>query len=123
VTRARLEVLQWFALLAGPWIWATQHVLLFGAANAHCSLPVAYWNVPVLWLELLISFACGAVVVAAEGAAYLVYRATAEVPEYAPGPHGRMRFFAQAALLGNVLFFVIVVLDATGSIYHGCGVA
>jgi hypothetical protein len=123
VTRGRLEALQWFALLGGPWIWATQHVLLFGATNAHCSLKVAHWNVPALWLNILISVAAGAGVLAAEAAALVVYRATVDVEEYAPGPGGRMRFFAQAALLGNVLFFVIVVLNAAGAIYHGCGEA
>jgi len=121
VTRTRLELLQWYALLAGPWVWATQHVLLFGATNAHCSLPVAFWDVPAFWLNLLISLVCGSGVLAAEVAAWVVYRATSEVEEYAPGPYGRMRFFAQAALLGNVLFLVIVVLDAAGAIYHGCG--
>jgi hypothetical protein len=121
VTRGRLEILQWYALLAGPWIWATQHVLLFGATNAHCSLTVSSWNVPAFWLNLLISLVCGAGVLAAEAAALVVFRATADTDGYAPGPFGRMRFFAQAALLGNVLFFVIVVLDAAGAIYHGCG--
>lgn len=123
MTRLRLELLQWYALLAGPWAWATQHVLQFGVANAHCSLPVTYWNVPVIWLQLLITLVCGGAVVAAEVAAFVAYRATADVEAYAPGPYGRIRFFAQAALLGNVLFLVIVVLDASGTLYHGCGQA
>jgi hypothetical protein len=120
MTRGRLELLQWYALLAGPWMWATQHVLEFGLTNSHCAVPVAYWHVPVIWLNILITTVCGAAVVAAEGAAFLVYRATSEIGEYAPGPLGRLRFFAEAALLGNVLFFVIVVLDAAGAFYHGC---
>jgi hypothetical protein len=119
----RLELLQWYALFAGPWAWAAQHLLEFGVANSHCSLPVAYWNVPVLWLNLLITFVCGSAVVGAGVAAFVVFRATADVGEYEPGPYGRLKFFAQAAMLGNVLFLVIVVLDATGSIYHGCGQA
>jgi len=123
VSRLRLEILQWYALMAGPWAWATQHVLLFGVAYAHCSMPVAYWHVPVIWLNALITFACGLAVVAAEVAAVVVYRATEETGDYAPGPYGRMRFFAQAAILGNVLFLVIVALDATGAFYHGCNQA
>ena len=123
MTRLRLEVLQWYALLAGPWIWATQHVLLFGATNAHCSLPVAGWSLPAFWINLVISLLCGGAVLAAELAAWIVYRETSDVNEYAIGPAGRLKFFAQAALLGNVLFIVIVVLDATGAIYHGCGQA
>lgn len=123
MTRARLEVLQWYALFAGPWMWATQHVLMFGVASSHCSLTVAQWNVPVLWLNIVITAVCGAAVVAAEAAAFVVYRATAETGDYAPGPWGRMKFFAEAALLGNVLFIVIVALDAAGGIYQGCGQA
>lgn len=123
MSRFRLELLQWYALFAGPWMWATQHVLEFGMTNAHCSLPVATWNVPAVWLNVLITAVCGTAVVAAEAAAFVVYRETSKVEGYAPGPYGRMKFFAQAALLGNVLFIVIVALDATGAFYHGCGQA
>ena len=55
---------------------------------------------------------------AAEAAALAVFRATQDVAEDAPGPLGRLRFFAEAALLGNVLFLVIVVLDCVGTVYH-----
>ena len=120
MSRTRLEILQWYALFAGPWMWAAQHVLLFGVASSHCSLPVAYWHVPVIWLNALITIVCGGAVVAAEVAAFVVFRATSDIGEYAPGPWGRLRFFAEAALLGNVLFLMIVALDATGAFYHGC---
>jgi cytochrome bd-type quinol oxidase subunit 1 len=116
----RLEVLQWFALFAGPWAWATQHVLEFGVSNSDCSVAVASWNVPTTVLHTIVALACGAVVVAAEVAAYLVYRATADVDEYAPGPYGRLRFFAEAALLGNALFLGIVLLDVAGALTHSC---
>jgi hypothetical protein len=123
MTLRRLELLQWFALFAGPWAWAAQHVLVFGAANAHCAVAVGYWDVPVLWLNVLISAGAALVVAAAEAAAFLVMRETGKVGEFAPGPYGRLRFFAHAAALGNVLFFVIVVLDFAGTVYHGCGPA
>jgi hypothetical protein len=121
VTRRRLELLQWYALFAGPWAWATQHVLEFGWTNAHCAVAVSHWHVPAIWLNVLITTVCGGAVLAAEVAAFVVLRATSDVPEFAPGPQGRLRFFAEAALLGNVLFLVIVALDATGAFYHGCG--
>ena len=60
MTRFRLELLQWYALFAGPWMWATQHVLEFGMTNAHCSVAVASWNVPAIWLNVLITAVCGA---------------------------------------------------------------
>ena len=120
MTRTRLELLQWFALFAGPWAWAAQHVLAFGVSNADCAVPVASWDVPDAWLQAGLALIVGLVVLGAEGAAFLVYRATSDVGEYAPGPYGRLRFFAEAALLGNVLFLVIVVLDAAGAIHHSC---
>jgi hypothetical protein len=123
MTLRRLELLQWFALFAGPWAWAAQHVLVFGIGNAHCAVAVATWDVPVLWLNVLVSLGAALVVASAEAAAFVVLRETSKVGEYAPGPYGRLRFFAQAAALGNVLFFVIVVLDFTGAVYHGCGSA
>jgi hypothetical protein len=123
MSRLRLEILQWYALLAGPWMWATQHVLEFGLTNSHCAVPVSQWHVPVIWLNALITLVCGSAVVAAELAAIVVYRASSQIGEYAPGPWGRMRFFAEAAMLGNVLFIVIVALDAAGAFYHGCNAA
>ena len=118
MTRRRLELLQWFALFAGPWAWATQHVLAFAISNSECAIPVRGWNLPTWWLQILISAVVGTVVLAAEGAAYIVFRATQSVDSYAPGPEGRIHFFAQAALLGNVLFLVIVVLDVVGTLFN-----
>ena len=123
MTLRRLEILQWFALFAGPWAWATQHVLVFTVGNAHCAVAVSYWGVPVIVLNVLITLVLGVIVVAAELAAAVVVRATNEVGEYAPGPYGRLKFFAQAALVGNVLFIVLVTLDAVGALYHGWGPA
>lgn len=121
MTLRRLEHLQWYALFAGPFAWAAQHVLVFGVGNAGCATPVAGWDVPTTWLQVAITLVCGTAVLAAEAAAVLVFRATRHVGDYEPGPWGRLKFFAQAALLGNVLFIVIVVLDGVGGVYHGCG--
>ncbi len=121
MTLRRLEALQWYALFAGPVAWAMQHVLLFGIGSAGCATPVASWNVPTTWLQVAVTICFGAAVLAAEAAALVVFRATQQVGDYDPGPWGRLRFFAQAALVGNVLFIVVVVLDGVGGIYHGCG--
>jgi hypothetical protein len=115
VTRSRLELLQWYALLGGPLAWATQHVVGYFVSDGACS--VAHVPAPATF-EILLALFAGAAVLAAEGAAFLVFRETSSVPEDAPGPYGRLRFFAEAALLGNVLFFVIVVLDGVGTVYH-----
>jgi hypothetical protein len=120
MTLKRLELLQWFALFAGPWAWAAQHLLEFGVGNSDCAVAVARWNVPTTTLHVVLALLFGSIVVAAEAAAYLVLRGTSDVGEYDPGPYGRLRFFAQAALLGNVLFFMIVLLDVVGALTHTC---
>ena len=124
MTRVRLELLQWYALLGGGLAWTFEHVFGYFVGVAGCSTSVAHWHVNLgLWQSLLTAVTLTAVL-AAEAAALLVYRATASVDKDAPGPDGRMHFFAQAALLGNVLFFMLIVLDSAGVLYHSnCGLA
>lgn len=118
MTRTRLELLQWYALFGGALAWASSHVLGYFVAGAGCSAAVGYWNVNLsLWEALVNAFALAGVL-AAEAAAFAVFRATDSVGKDAPGPEGRMHFFAVAALLGNVLFFMLVVLDAAGVLFH-----
>ena len=47
-----------------------------------------------------------------------VWVAGGRITGVGPGPAGRIHFFAQAALLGNVLFLVIVVLNVAGTVYQ-----
>jgi hypothetical protein len=116
MTRTRLELLQWFGLFGGALAWATQHVVGLGISDSGCSVAGRQWGLPVSTLEVLVGVAAGAITISAWAAAYVAFRETRSVDADAPGPAGRIRFFAQAALLGNVLFLVIVVLDAVGSV-------
>ena len=124
MTRTRLEILQWYALFGGALAWTGSHVLGYFVAVSGCNAAVAYWHVNLeLWLALVNGLAFAGVL-ASGAAALAVYRATADVDKDAPGPAGRMHFFAQAALLGNVLFFMLVLLDTTGVFFHtNCGLA
>ena len=115
MTRSRLELLQWFSLFAGPLAWATEHVVGYFVSDAGCN--VAGGIDATLWQGVL-AVLTGLVVVAAWLAAFAAFRETRSVDPYAPGPLGRIHFFAQAALLGNILFFVIVVLDGVGSVHE-----
>lgn len=118
MTRRRLELLQWYALFGGALAWAAAHVLGYFVSVGGCNAAVAYWHLNiVLWEALVLAVALGGVL-AAEAAAFVVFRATSAVDEDAAGPAGRLRFFAEAALLGNVLFFMLVVLDASGVLFH-----
>lgn len=114
-TRTRLEALQWFALFGGALAWTTQHVVGYFASTAGCSKALVVDVHPAVW-QVTLALVAGTVVVSAEAAAFLVYRATADADGDSPGPAGRMHFLATAALLGNVLFLIIVVLDAVGSL-------
>jgi hypothetical protein len=117
VTRTRLELLQWFALFAGPLAWATEHVVGYAISDATCHVAGAQWGLDASVLQIVLAVLAAAVVVAAWLAAFVAFRETRTVDEYTPGPLGRIRFFAQAALLGNVLFFVIVLLDGVTTVH------
>jgi membrane associated rhomboid family serine protease len=111
MTRRRLEVLQWYALLGGAIAWAAQHVAGYFVSTAGCG-SVSFG---ASGAQIGLAAAALVAIVAAEAAAFVVFRATTgdDVP-----PGSRLHFFAQAALLGNVLFFVIVVLNGIGTVYH-----
>ena len=114
MSRRRLEVLQLYALLGGALAWTAEHVLGYFVSDGGCSGRVAH---AALWGGLLTGFGVLAVA-AAQAAAVTVYRATNTVDHDAPGPEGRLRFFAVAALVGNVLFLMLVGLDGLGSLSH-----
>lgn len=117
MTRTRLELLQWFALFAGPLAWTTEHVIGYFISDASCRVAGTQWGLDPTVLQTVLAVLVGVVVVAAWLAAFVAFRETRTVDDYTPGPLGRIRFFAQAALLGNVLFFVIVVLDGVTTVH------
>jgi hypothetical protein len=117
MTRTRLELLQWFSLFAGPLAWATEHVVGFGISDASCHVAGAQWGLDASLLQTVLALLVGVVVVAAWLAALVTFRETRTVDKDEPGPLGRIHFFAQAALLGNILFFVIVVLDGVATVH------
>ena len=114
MSRTRLEILQWYALLGGALAWTAEHVLGYFVSDGGCSGRVGH---AALWGSMLTGFGVAAVA-AAQVAAITVYRATRSVGHDAPGPEGRLRFFAVAALVGNVLFLMLVGLDGLGSLSH-----
>jgi hypothetical protein len=115
VSRRRLELLQWFGLLGAPLAWTIQLVAGFGVADASCDGAGGISVTP--FAVTLTAFAL-AVAVAAEAAAVVLFRSLEAIEADAPGPAGRLRFFAVAALLGNVLFFVIILLSGVGAVVH-----
>jgi hypothetical protein len=112
MTRARLELLQWYALFGGALAWAAQHVAGYFVSTAACGSTPFHAAAP----QVVLAVAACLAILSAEAAAIVVFRATSSSD--APPPVGRLHFFAQAAMLGNVLFFVITVLNGVGTVYH-----
>jgi hypothetical protein len=107
--------LQWFGLLAAPLAWTVQLVAGFGVADAACD---GAGGIGVTPSEVAVTTVALLVAVAAEAAAVLLFRSLADIDEDAAGPAGRLRFFAIAALLGNILFFTIILLSGVGAVVN-----
>jgi hypothetical protein len=112
----RLEVLQWSGLLAGAAAWGVAHVFGFGLSETRCSSGSAGWDVALHGWEGALNGFAAAITVCAAFAAGSVIVLTQGVSYEDDPPAGRIRFFAIAALIANVLFLVMVVLYAAGSI-------
>jgi hypothetical protein len=111
-----LGVLQWFGLLGAAGAWWAQHLAGYGVTYARCSVAGIRWGMTYdAWQIGLMVGGC-VVIVAAEAAAAIVFRETRDVDEMAGPPLGRLHFFATAALVANVLFLGIVVLDGLASV-------
>jgi hypothetical protein len=106
--RVSAEALQWIGLFAAPLAWTIQLVFGFGTTIAACSgagrgLDLAAW-------QIAITAAAATVAVAGQAAAVLAWRATRDRSETDPPPAGRIHFFADAALLSNTVFLVMILL-------------
>jgi hypothetical protein len=114
MSRSRLELLQWFGLLAGPLAWAMQLVLGSGLTLARCGEGGRGWAIANHAWQLALTTVAASVAVAAVLAAARVYRELRTVPDDATAPLGRLRFLAVGALAASVLFFVAIVLSGIG---------
>jgi hypothetical protein len=116
MTIRRLELLQWFGFLAGGAIWFTQFIVGVGASEAVCNPASSRWGIPHDTLQLVLLVVAAALVCCAEVAAVLVFRATREAEQQGPPPAGRMQFFAIAAMAGNLIFLMIILLSGIATI-------
>ena len=112
----RLEVLQWVGLLLGAATWAAAHLVGWGVTEANCSSAGPGFGIHLdLWEGVALGLA-EVLVLGAAAASVVVLRLTAGSSYEGEPPDGRIRFFAIAALLANVLFAVMIALYAAGSI-------
>lgn len=112
----RLEVLQWSGLLAGAAAWGFTHVFGYGLTETRCNSGSAGWEVALHGWEGALTGLAAAITVCAGLAAVSVLVLTRGASYEDDPPAGRIRFFAIAALIANVLFLVMLLLYAAGSI-------
>jgi hypothetical protein len=108
----RLSVLQWIGVLVAPFVWATQHVIGYGIVTARCGDGRVTRLAPsnTVW-ELALLGVATLLIVGAEAAAIRVFVAT----RGEDAEESRLHFFATAAVVANVLFVTIIVLDGFSS--------
>jgi hypothetical protein len=121
----RLAIAQWIGVVVAPLAWALQHVVGYGIAQARCSVGGEHWGISNTVWELALLACVGLLVVISEAAAVAVFLATREANygDVPPGdgrwngalPQTRLHFFATAAMVANVLFLAIVLMDGLAS--------
>jgi hypothetical protein len=116
MTLRRLSILQWFGVLGAAVALGAEFLAATGLSQAACNPGSARWGIPHDALQAVLTAVGAAVVLAAEGAAFAVFRATRNVDEQAPPPQGRMHFFATAALAANAIFLMIILITGIATI-------
>lgn len=127
LTLRQLSVIQWVGTLVAPLVWAGQHVVGYGIGQAECRAGGRPWGIDNdVWQLTLVSVA-GLLVVIGWVAALVVFLHTkgADWGDGPPeegrwkgqSPYGRLYFFSCAALVANVFFLAIMLLDAMGSVF------
>lgn len=112
------EFLQWFGLFGAALTWSTQLVLGFGVALARCGAANAVLGVDLRAWQLTLLGVGVVLVVLAEAAALETLWETRAVHYDDAAPDGRRHFFAVAAVLGNLLFLVAIVLGGVAVVIH-----
>jgi hypothetical protein len=107
----RLGLLQWIGVAVAPLAWALQHVVGYGIAQARCSIGGEHWGIANTTWELALLASAAALVLVSEAAAVVVFRATRGLD----AEQSRLHFFATAAMVANVLFLAILLLDGFAS--------
>jgi len=112
------EFLQWFGLFGAALTWSAQLVLGFGVAVARCGAANAVLGVDLRAWQLSLLGVGVLLVVLAEVAALETLWETRAVHYDDAAPDGRRHFFAVAAVLGNLLFLVAIVLGGVAAVVH-----
>jgi hypothetical protein len=118
VTLRRLAALQWIALLAGAGMWAAGFVAGWGITEAECRAGGARWGIENDPWQAVVMTLAALSAIAAGSAGIVVTLRTRGVSYSADPPLARIRFFAIAALVANLLFLMIVLLSGLSAIVN-----
>ena len=124
-TLRQLAFAQWIGVVVAPLAWTGQHVVGYGVGEARCGVGTN-WGIGYDTWQLAILTAGVLLVLISEAAAVAVFLATREA-NYGDGPAGegrwggavpytRLHFFATAAMVANVLFLTVILLDGLGAV-------
>jgi hypothetical protein len=116
MTLRRLSVLQWFGFLAGGVTWWAAFLSGVGTTIAVCNPASGRWGIPHDTVQLVLMSVAVVLILSAQAAAIVVFRATRNVEEADPPPEGRLHLFSIGALLGNTLFLVIILLSEIAAV-------
>jgi hypothetical protein len=116
MTLRRLSVLQWFGFLAGGVTWWAAFLSGVGTTIAVCNPASGRWGIPHDTVQLVLMSVAVVLILSAQAAAIVVFRATRNVEEADPPPDGRLHLFSIGALLGNTLFLVIILLSEIAAV-------
>ena len=125
-TLRRLAFVQWIGVCVAPLAWTAQHVVGYGVGQARCEVG-ASWGIAFDTWQLAMLAAAGLLVVISEAAAVSVFLATREA-NFGDGPpedgrwggavpYSRLHFFATAAMVANVLFLAIILMDGLAAAF------
>ena len=119
-----IEFLQWFGLFGAALTWTAEHVIAYGVTVARCGAGGRDWGIPEHTTQLVLLALALALWLLSQAAAVTILVRTMSVEHQDPPPDGRRHFFAVAAVGGNMLFLVAIILDTVGAVFHtACGQA
>lgn len=119
MTMRRLAALQWFGLVAGVLALAAGHMAGIGLTYAECNVGGARWGIANdPWEMAIFSAAALVMVLSAAAAGAVIARTQGTSYDDDDPPLSRIRFFAIAALVMNLIFVVVMMLDLVGNVFN-----
>jgi hypothetical protein len=118
MTVKRLSSLQWFALLGGAAALAFGHIAGLGLTLAECNAGGARWGIANDPWEIAIELTAVSAMLLAGAASALIIARTQSISYDDDPPLSRIRFFAIAALVANVVFTIVLLLDLFGNVFN-----